>query len=83
MRNRRVAQQRGAARVLSEAEARRKAAEGAAAARERSVSAARGKLAGQEEADRAALEVWELYCSCCRVLLLLAVVVLVSGRFIR
>eukprot|EP00903_Cladosiphon_okamuranus_P012045 g11310.t1 len=54
--SRRVAQQCGAARVLSEAEARRKAAGAAAAARERATSAARGKLFGQEEADRAALE---------------------------
>ena len=56
-RSRRIAQQRGAARVLTEAEARRKAAGNAAAARERAMSVARGKLAGQEEADRAALEV--------------------------
>eukprot|EP00752_Nemacystus_decipiens_P017226 g15432.t1 len=52
----RVALQRRAARVLAEAEARRKEAEDAAVTRERAMSSARGKLAGQEEADRAALE---------------------------
>jgi len=48
---------RGEAQLLAAAAARREAAEKAAAERERATAAARGKLVGQEQADRAALEV--------------------------
>lgn len=55
----------GAAQLLAAAAARREAAEKAAAERERATATARGKLAGQEEADRAALEVRVCVCVWC------------------
>lgn len=53
----RLARKRGAARVLAAAERKMRAAAEKAEAREQTTASVRGKLRGQEEADRAALEV--------------------------
>lgn len=57
LRARQIARRRGAARVLAAAEKARRVAEEKATARERAAASVSGKLRGQEEADRAALEV--------------------------